>query len=265
MKLGRFGERQMSKIGLSQLAGLAALTACAAIGLAQAQAASKTPDFTGVWTTYRDPGAPRGFGRPTAPDLPFTPEARKKIAEYRALVGPTQDSPGGHCLGYGMPSSMLSSGGYPMEILQRPEQINVAYEAHNEIRRLYLGDRNIAEADRIPDRDGYSSARWEGATLVVETTWLKEQVDQTYAHSDQARITERYHLDKDAKGAKVLVAEMTMTDPVFLTAPVTTTKKWSYMTDGHVLPYQCDEATWEDHLDALKRAAAGLPPKKSDY
>jgi hypothetical protein len=255
----------MSNIALGWLGGICALAGCASIGLSEADAAARTPDFTGVWTIYREPGAPPGFGRPRGPELPFTAEAKQKLAAYHKLVDATQDNPGGHCLGYGMPSSMLSSGGYPMEIMQRPEQINITYEAHNEIRRLYIGDRNIAEADRIPDRDGYSSAHWDGQTLVVETTWLKEQVDQAYAHSDQARIVERYHLEKDAKGAKVLVDEMTMTDPVFLTAPYSTTKKWAFMEGGHVLPYQCDEATWEDHLDALKRAAEGLPPKKSDY
>ena len=71
-----------------------------------------------------------------------------------------------------MPGSMLGSGGYPMEILQRPEQINITYEAHNEVRRVYLGDRIVPMDDRVPGRNGHSSARWEGDTLVVETTHL---------------------------------------------------------------------------------------------
>lgn len=259
----------MSKRGLGWLGGACAVALCATLASAAAEAAKAPPDFTGVWTTYRDPAAAppqRGaVGRRGPADLPFTEPAKKKIAEYRALVGPTQDSPGGHCLGTGMPGSMNGSGGYPMEILQRPEEMIIVYEAHQEVRRVYFGDRNIPPEDRIPARNGYSSGRWEGDTLVVETDWLKEQVDQAYAHSDKARITERYHMEKDAKGGKVLVAEWTMTDPEFLTAPVSQTKKWSFMPGGHVLPYECDEATWEDHLEALRRKAAGLPPKKSDY
>ena len=82
---------------------------------------------------------------------------------------------------------MLGSGGYPMEIHQRPEQIIIVYEAHNEVRRVYLGDRIVPEADRLPGRNGHSSGRWEGNTLVVETTHLVEQVDQRYAHSDKAQ------------------------------------------------------------------------------
>ena len=52
-----------------------------------------------------------------------------------------------------------------MEIIQRPEQITVIYEAHNEVRRLYFGAKVIAESDCVPDRNGYSVAH--GATLVV--------------------------------------------------------------------------------------------------
>ncbi len=220
---------------------------------------AERPDFTGVWTTYREPaqaGRGRAAGGPPggpAGDLPLRPEARAKIEAYRALVGPSGDTPGGFCLGTGMPGSMLGSGGYPMEIVQRPEQIMVVYEAHNEIRRIYLGDRNMPEEDRVPDRNGYSSGRWEGDTLVVETTQLKEQVDQRYAHSDQARIVERYRLTTDEAGAKVLVAQMTMTDPAFYTGPVTAEKKWALVPKGHVLAYECNEPNWLDHLERLAR------------
>ena len=169
------------------------------------------------------------------------------------MVDPTGDTPGGHCLGTGMPGSMLGSGGYPMEIHQRPEQIIIVYEAHSEIRRVYLGDRIVPEADRIPGRNGHSSGRWEGDTLVVETTHLVEQVDQRYPHSDQARILERYRLTTGANGAKVLVAEMTMTDPVFYTRPATAEKKWALVPNGHLLPYECAEEGWHIRLEELEK------------
>jgi hypothetical protein len=215
--------------------------------------AAGEPDFTGVWTTYTEPGqAPtRGGG----PALPLTDEAKKKVAAYRALVTPTGESPGGYCLGTGMPGSMLGSGGYPMEIHQRPEQIIIVYEAHSEIRRVYLGNRIVPDADRIPGRNGSSSGRWEGDALVVETTHLVEQVDQPYAHSAQARIVERYRLTTDAKGYKVLVAEMTLTDPTFYTQPVKAEKKWAFVPNGHLLPYECAEEGWQKRLEELEKKA----------
>jgi hypothetical protein len=188
----------------------------------------------------------------------MTEVAKQKVAAYRALVAATGDTPGGYCLGTGMPGSMLGSGGYPMEILQRPEQLIVVYEAHSEIRRIYLGNRNMAPEDRIPGRNGYSSARWENDTLVVETTNLIEQVDQQYAHSDQAKIVERYRMIEE-NGRKVLIAEMTMTDPVFYTQPVTTEKRWSQVANGHVLPYECAEENWNKHLEELEKKATAKP------
>ena len=215
------------------------------------------PDFSGLWTTYAEPGQARGggAGRGGGASLPLTDEARKKVEAYRALIGDSGASPGGFCLGTGMPGSMLGSGGYPMEILQRPEQINITYEAHNEVRRVYLGERIVPMADRLPGRDGHSSGHWEGDTLVVDTTHLVEQVDQRWPHSDQARIVERYRLTTDSAGTKVLVAEMTMTDSVFYTKPVTETKKWAYVPNGHLLPYECAEEGWRIHLEELEKKA----------
>ena len=232
---------------------LVALAMFAGAGLGHA--ADQRPDFTGVWTNYAEPGQGRGGGRGAVPDLPLRDEARRKIAAYRALVEPSGDTPGGHCLGTGMSGSMLGSGGYPMEIIQRPEQITIVYEAHNEIRRVYLGGRIVPEADRLPGRNGHSTARWEGDTLVVETTHLVEQVDQRYAHSDQARIVEQYRLTKGARGERVLVAEMTMTDPMFYSQPVKAEKRWAEVPNGHLLPYECAEEGWRIHLEQLEKKA----------
>jgi len=234
----------------------------AAVALAQTPQ-TNTPDLTGVWTTYRGAGgAGRGGGggaRGAQPELPLRPEARAKVQEYQRVIAGTGDTPGGYCLGTGMPGSMLGSGGYPMEIIQRPDQITIIYEAHNEIRRVYLGNRVIPEKDRLSERNGYSTGRWEGNTLVVETTKLNEQVDQRYAHSDKARIVERYTLSEE-NGAKVLTAEMTMTDPDFYTAPVSETKKWSIVPNGFLMTYECNEPAWLDRLEAL-RAKNSKPTK----
>ena len=228
------------------------VSACVVFGTTPV--AAQHPDFTGVWTTYSEPGQAPG-GRGAGPALPLTDQAKQKLARYRSLVEPTGDTPGGFCLGTGMPGSMLGSGGYPMEIHQRPEQIIIVYEAHNEIRRVYLGDRIVPEGDRLPGRNGHSSGRWDGNILVVETTHLVEQVDQRYAHSDRARIVERYHLEQGAKGESVLVAEMTMTDPAFYAAPVTAVKKWARVPNGHLLPYECAEEGWIKHLEQLEKKA----------
>jgi len=229
-------------------------------GLFTAQAAEKhPPDLSGIWSWYVEPGKPPFAPPGSGTVLPLTPAGKTKVDAYRALVAPTSDNPGAHCLGSGMPDSMLFSGGYPMEIIQRPEQVTVIYEAHSEMRRLYLGEKIIPEGDRLPARNGYSVAKWDGDTLVVETASLKEQEDASYPHSDQARIVERYHLSADAKGTRILVAKWTLTDPAFYTHPVTGEKKWAFDPHGILLPYECNEEAWLDSLEKLKRQHASQP------
>jgi hypothetical protein len=240
------------------MTAFAVFAAVAVVGVALAQTpATRTPDLTGVWTTYRAPAGQAqgrgggGGGRGAQSELPLRPEAKVKVQEYQKLVTGTGDTPGGYCLGTGMPGSMMGSGGYPMEIIQRQDQITIIYEAHNEIRRVYFGNRVIPEKDRLSERSGYSIGRWEGDTLVVETTKLKEQVDQRYPHSDQARIVERYTLSEE-EGRKTLTAQMTMTDPAFYTAPVSETKRWSNVPNGFLMTYECNEPAWLKRLEELR-------------
>jgi len=142
-----------------------------------------------------------------------------------------------------------------MEIIQRPEQITVIYELHNELRRIYLDGRKPDPADLFPTRNGYSTGRWEGDTLVVETVALKQAVDQASAHSDAAVVVERYRLGSDAEGRKILTAEMTLADPVFYTEPVTATKVWvAAESDVEMLTYECTEPEWDEYLEHLQSA-----------
>jgi hypothetical protein len=234
----------------------AALAAVSALAVTTADAADAPhPDFSGVWTWNRDGGGPGRADMAWPKEPPFTPEGKAKVAEYRALVEPQGITPGGACVGYGMPTSMLGSGGYPMEWVQRPEQVTVIYEAHNEVRRIYIDQPRPDAKDLVPSRDGSSFGHWEGNTLVVETVALKEAVDQSSAHSDKAKIVERYQIGKDEKGRKVLTAEMVLTDPVFYTKPVSAQKKWLALEGGRLMPYECTEPQWEDQLDKLRTEA----------
>lgn len=241
-----------------RLGAVFAIVSCAGVlssGCASRPASAavvQRPNLSGVWTWDLAPGE-SPFRRRKI-DLPFTPLGLRKVEAYQALVRPTSDNPGAHCLGSGMPADMMFSGGYPMEIVETPDLIVILYEAWSEIRQVYLGDKIIPASDRLSDREGYSAAHWEGDTLVVETGSLKEQEDQAYPHSAEARIVERYHLTTDAQGRKVLEDDWTMTDPLFYTRPIRFEKKWALDPKGILLPYECNEEGWLDHLDALRKA-----------
>jgi hypothetical protein len=240
------------------------LAAASTLGSApRAIAQNQLPDFSGVWQTYREPGQggrTSGFGAPSA-GLPLTAEGQRLVEEYQQLVAAFQDNAATYCVPYGMPTMMEMVAGYPLEIIQRPEQITIVFEVEGETRRVYIGDKAYPLNRRFPNREGYSAGHWEGDTLVVETTSLTDGQDQrNYPHSDQATITERFSMETRDDGLRIIDYEMTLTDPVYYTEPVTYTARWQPLPDGQILPYNCTEEPWFKLLD-MRRAQlnAGEP------
>jgi hypothetical protein len=231
---------------------VSALAICLVTAVGQA---AEYPDFSGAWTTFRGGAGAGAFNAPQG-ELALTEEAEAARNDFRSVTEGTNYGAGNACVGYGMPASVLGSGGYPMEIIQRPEQLFVIYEAHSEIRRFYIG----AEADDpdtfFPERNGYSTARWDGDRLLVETSRLKTQVDSRYPHSDQATIHEVYYFGEPLPdGTRVLVNELTMTDPAWLKEPFSTVKRWQELPGYHVLSYECSEPKWLDEMEGLYEEA----------
>jgi hypothetical protein len=215
------------------------------------------PDLTGLWTLQADgkAGASLNGVGDFEKTAPFTASARKKLAEYHSLVDATGDSPGAHCVPHGMPLAIFLGGGYPVEFIQRPEQLTIIYETHNEVRRVFLDGRRIDPRDVLPSRGGVSFGRWEGNTLVVETTGLKESIDQATAHGENARIVERYTPHVDA-GVRRLHLEVTIHDPEFYTSPPTLIREYTQLKEGRMLDYDCTEPDWDEHLEKLREQRA---------
>lgn len=211
------------------------------------------PDLTGIWTMQADGRAGAALNGPGdfEKTAPFTPLARSKLAEYHALVDATGDTPGAHCVPHGMPLAVFLGGGYPVEFIQRPEQLTIVYETHNEVRRVFLDGRRIDPADILPSRGGVSHGHWEGDTLVVETTGLKESIDQATAHSENARIVERY-TPNSRDGMRRLRVEVTIHDPDFYTTPPTILREYTQLQQGRMLDYDCTEPDWDEHLEKLR-------------
>jgi hypothetical protein len=217
--------------------------------------AAEQPDFSGAWTTFRGGAGAGAFGAPPGEPV-LTEEAQAARNDFLSVTEGTNHGAGNACVGYGMPASVLGSGGYPMEIIQRPEQLFVIYEAHSEIRRFYIDDEADDPDTFFPERNGYSTAHWEGDRLIVETTRLKTQVDSRYPHSNQATIREEYYLGEPLPdGTRVLVNELTMTDPQWLEESFSTVKRWQELPGYHVLTYECSEPKWLDEMEALYEAA----------
>ena len=220
------------------------------------------PDFTGLWKAHRVPGQARasGFGGPRA-GLPLTEEGQRRIDEYTKLLGPERANPAAYCVDYGVPTVMEMPGGYPLEFIQKPDQLTIIYEVENETRRIYIGDRQLPENRRLPSRDGYSAGHWEGDVLVVKTTDMLDGRDQGgHPHSDQATLDERFSLGKDDSGTKIITYTATMTDPVYYTEPVKIERQYEPLVDGFIIPYRCPDEFWYALLDLRReQLKAGKP------
>jgi hypothetical protein len=190
---------------------------------AYSQAApGKVPDFNGVWRTINPPDAPREETTlrwvPRAGELPaFTPEyeARFKKVIASRESGSEETEPVARCLPPGMPWFMLAQ--YGLEIVQAPSKIVFFSEWMDAYRRVYLDGRK-PPADLDPSYNGYSTGRWEGDTLVVETISLRPDTTlDRYGspHSDAMRITERIRLT----GPDVLEDRITVSDSKAFTKP----------------------------------------------
>jgi hypothetical protein len=233
----------------------AAVASSAAVSVAEAQ----PPDFTGLWEMYRDAAQGRASGFGARPSLPLTEDGQRRVEEFRALAGPARLNSATFCADYGVPSVMSLPGSYPIEFIQKPDQLTIIFEANNETRRVYIGDRQLPPEQRLPSRAGYSAGHWEGDVLVVKTTDLLDGQDQSASpYSEQAVIDERFSLG-EVNGTKVLTYQATITDPIYYTAPVEIERRYQAY-DGFIIPYACQDELWYELLELRRRQLeAGEP------
>jgi hypothetical protein len=230
--------------------GLIALGLALAVFAAPAAAQSpQTPDFSGSWERYPQPGetADPRYARIEVPDpplkQPWLAEWQEKQATLAARIAESQP-PGDNyikCLPDGMPAMM--QGMFPMEIFQRPEQINVTQEAFNQTRRIVM-DEPLPRWDEVdPTFYGRSVAHWEGDTLVIETTGIKEYVQFRWTpHSEAMKVTERLRL----LAPDILSNQITVEDE-YLERPWTYSYTYQRMPGYRLLEYVCEDN--RDYVD----------------
>ena len=156
-------------------------SAAALLGLGLSVAASAEPDFSGVWGMVQHDRLGAPFFIPIEPKLNAAGSAI--TAAFVAKYDVENLEANGSCVEPGMPTVMWGIGGAAMEIVQQPERITLLSELANQSRRIYLDGR--LPPDGLPDqRVGFSVGRWEGETLVVETTNVTEWQAPRWPHSD---------------------------------------------------------------------------------
>jgi hypothetical protein len=215
------------------------------------------PDLTGIWQNFRKPGdAPvrsvnaaffddlpptlinefRDIGSRMKDGLPLQPWAA--ALKKQRMSQNSKDNPDAHCLPLGL--MQLHTHVDPRRIVQTPSLVVMIYEANYGLRQVYLDGRPSPVNDPQPWWYGYSRGRWDGDTLVVETTnfrdggWLDINGSPL---TEAAKMTERFR--RPSYG--YLELDITVDDPKAYTKPWTVNLTQRLMVDTEMMEFICNE------------------------
>jgi hypothetical protein len=205
------------------------------------------PDFSGVWL----PDIKDQHRQETANAPPWKPEILPQVQHLMS-----EEKAGrpflvlSHCLPHGMPSWMLIAHN-AIEVLVTPGRVTFLGEGDgNRMRRIYTDGRPHPE-DPDPTMHGDSVGRWEGDTLVVDTTAILPQafiaINEAVGipNDGDLHIVEHLHL----AGPNVLHDDLEITAPKVLTTTWKTTRIFRRYPDRHyeITEGECEQ---EDLLPA---------------
>jgi len=183
--------------------------------------------------------APRYFVDVTADlkptEVPFQPAAA--AAFVQRLQNQGRDDPGAHCKPAGVPA--VTNLPIPFKIVQTPGLIVILHEEGSVFRQVFLDSRETV-ADPQPRWMGYSTGKWEGDTLIVDTVGFnnKSWLDRMgHTHSEAMRVTERFR----RRDFGHLEIEVTIDDPKTYTKPIKYLQKATIVPDEDLLEYFCTE------------------------
>jgi hypothetical protein len=214
------------------------------------------PDFSGIWEVYRERRTPPPASSAGAPGLapvrpnesqffnigvglkepiPFTPWAAA-LRKSRASEN-NKDNPDAHCLPIGL--TQLHMHPQPRKIVQTPNLIVIIYEANSGLRQIFLDGRPLPK-DPDPWWYGYSVGKWDGDTLVVETTGFRDDVwldVEGTPLTSSGKTIERIRRPNFG----TLETEMTIEDPKAYTKPWTVNFRHRIMVDTELIEFVCQE------------------------
>ncbi len=206
------------------------------------------PDLSGVWDgDNKPPCPPRGcddnrtvreflnIGAGLKEGLPYKP-GMAELAKARRQP-PKRDEPLTHCLPFGIVERHTHQ--TFRNIVQTPGLFLILNEYNASYRQIFTDGRPLPE-DPQPSFDGYSIGKWDGDTLVVQTSGFKDGIWlDAYGDpmTDQPKITERFRRVDFGH----LQIELTVDDPGAYTKPWTVTLHQVLAPDTDLIDYICLE------------------------
>ena len=192
--------------------------------------------------------------------IPWTAQGKRSfdlaaaVRRTTAPAGPEDLSNETRCLTYGVPrlglNNVNSAGGLGYyQIVQAPGYVVFAYEAIHEARIIPLDGRPRLPAS-IQQWSGDSRGRWEGSTLVVETTNFSPKAN-VMGSGGQLHLIERFTRVAPDR----ITYEMTLADPTTWTKPWTVVIRLKQSRE-RIYEYACHEGSFEVIHDLLAAARA---------
>jgi hypothetical protein len=161
---------------------------------------------------------------------PLTADGARRAEAWRTraagpdFTGPEDFTPYDRCITRGVLGSVMPNiYGSGMEIIQMPGQVVIRYEMIHETRIVPLDPSRRHLSDRIRSHMGDPRGRWEGDTLIVETTNFNGRTGSLGRNgngnptSDRLMLVERFRL----RDADTLDYQVTVDDPMTFTRPWT--------------------------------------------
>jgi hypothetical protein len=196
--------------------------------------------FNGQPTVYcaTEIAVPREFGnigQGLKDGLPYQPWAAELVKTTRANNRP--NDPLTHCL----PTGIVRLHVFPLfrKIVQVPGLLVILNELNASYRQIFTDGRPLP-LDPNPSWNGYSSGKWEGDTLIVQTTGFRDGLWLDTGGSpltDAARITERFR----RVNYGTLEIELAIDDPKAYTKPWTLNVRQIIVPDTELMDYICLE------------------------
>ena len=193
------------------------------------------PDLYGTWASDNLTPSPFGTMMPTfnikPAEIVFTPQGealqRRRKENY---------FPGAQCLPLNLAAFATL---WPFKIFAVRGTVVLLYEYLTTYRQIFMDGRGLPK-DPNPAWMGYSVGKWDGDTLVVDTTGFndaEEILPGRRPHSNALHIKERFR----RRDFGHLEIQFTVDDPKVYSKP------WSFSTEHHLVPdtelleYICNE------------------------
>ncbi len=213
------------------------------------------PDFSGIWRPFNPdrclPGRGSQFvecglelggstlalnlGANLPGGLPYQPWAAALVKAR--IADDSRDDPHVRCLPDNPPRTWTLP--HLTKAIHTPTLLALLYEVNAMYRQIFLDGRPLPD-DPTPSWNGYSTARWDGDTLVVQTTGFRDDLWLDMSGSPMsgaARMTERIRRPDFG----TLEIELSVDDPKVYTRPWTVSLTQTLALDMELIDEFCLE------------------------